>query len=96
MTRMIYCQKLQKEAEGLASPPYPGELGQRIFNHISKEAWQLWLQRQIMFINEYRLSLADPKARKMLATEMEQFLFGNSENLPGGYVPPGQDREQEE
>lgn len=88
MTRIIFCQKLHKEAEGLAVPPYPGELGQRIFLNISKEAWQLWLKRQTMFINEYRLSLADPKARTMLAEEMERFLFSDEDAPPPGYVNP--------
>ncbi len=88
MTRIIQCQKLQKEAEGLDFPPYPGELGKKIFQNISKEAWDQWLARQTMFINEYRLNLADPKARKMLEEEMENFLFGDTDNTPEGYVPP--------
>lgn len=88
MSKTIHCQKLNKEAEALDFPPYPGELGKRIHETISKEAWQLWLGRQTMFINEYRLNLADPKARKMLEEEMESFLFGESDNTPEGYVPP--------
>jgi len=88
MTRLIHCLKLNKEAEALPFPPYPGDLGKRVFESISKEAWELWLKRQTMFINEYRLSLADPKARKMLEEEMENFLFGESENLPQGFTPP--------
>lgn len=88
MTRTIHCQKLNKEAEGLDFPPYPGELGKKIYLHISKEAWQLWLARQTMFINEYRLSMLDPKAREFLATEMEKFLFTGDSNAPAGYVPP--------
>ena len=75
MSRVIYCEKLKKEAEGFAKPPYPGELGQRIFQHISQEAWQLWQQRQIMYINEYRLNMLDPQAHELLAKEMEKFLF---------------------
>lgn len=90
MSRMIFCHKLQKEAEGLATPPYPGELGKKIYLHISAAAWQLWLQRQTMLINEYRLNLADANARKMLATEMEKFLFGDESAPPAGYVPPDQ------
>jgi Fe-S cluster biosynthesis and repair protein YggX len=88
MSRVIFCQKLHKEAEGLPTPPFPNELGQRIFLYISKEAWQLWLKRQTMFINEYRLSLADPKARKMLTEEMERFLFTDEDEPPPGYVNP--------
>jgi len=88
MSKTIHCIKLNKEAEALDFPPYPGELGKRIFESISKEAWQQWLGRQTMFINEYRLNLADPKARKMLEQEMEEFLFGDGGNRPEGYVPP--------
>lgn len=88
MSRTIYCVKLKKEAEGLDFAPYPGDLGQTIFEKISKEAWQLWLKRQTMFINEYRLSLADPEARKFLKTEMEKFLFTDEESAPAGYIPP--------
>ncbi|CAN5232517.1 oxidative damage protection protein [soil metagenome] len=87
MTRIIHCLKLDKEAEGMAAPPYPGELGQRIYSSICKEAWQLWLQRQTMFINEYRLVLTDAKAREFLRQEMEKFLFGGGDELPAGYVP---------
>lgn len=88
MTRIIHCIKLNKEAEGLDYPPYPGAMGERIYQHISKEAWQQWLQRQTMFINEYRLSMLDAKARVFLATEMEKFLLGEGGELPAGYVPP--------
>lgn len=87
MTRMIFCNKLQKEAEGLDFPPYPGELGQKIYQHISKAAWQAWLAHQTMLINEYRLNLLDRKAREFLTKEMEKFLFGNGSEKPSGYVP---------
>lgn len=75
MSRMVECVKLNKMAEGLERPPYPGELGQRVFEHISKEAWQLWLQQQTMLINENRLSLAEPKSRVFLEEQMVKFLF---------------------
>ncbi|AKP74399.1 putative Fe(2+)-trafficking protein [Piscirickettsia salmonis] len=89
MSRTIHCQKLNKNAEGLDRPTYPGELGQRIFDNISKEAWDMWLTHQTMLINEYRLSMIDPKARSMLVEEMEKFLFSNSETeKPGGYTAP--------
>lgn len=88
MTRTVHCVKLDKEAEGLAAPTYPGELGQRIFNNISKQAWQEWLQHQTMLINEYRLTPIEPKARKFLEEEMEKFLFGGGSEKPGEYVPP--------
>ena len=88
MGRMVNCVKLGREAEGLEAPPYPGELGQRIYENVSKEAWQLWLRQQTMLINEHRLSLADPKARKFLEEEMEKFFFGGGSALPGGFVSP--------
>ena len=76
MTRTVQCVKLGREAEGLDRPPYPGELGQRIYDNVSKEAWQAWMQQQTILINEYRLSVADPKARELLEQEMRKFLFG--------------------
>jgi len=87
MTRLIHCTKLQKEAEGLAQPPLPGELGKKIYDHISKEAWQLWLNHQTMLINEYRLSMIDPKSRAFLMEEMDKFLFGSGSETPAGFVP---------
>lgn len=88
MTRMVHCAKLGKEAEGLAAPPYPGELGQRIFEHVSKEAWQLWMRQQTMLINEYRINVIDPKGRAFLEAEMEKFFFGSGSETPAGFVPP--------
>ena len=87
MSRSVYCLKLQKDAPGLIAPPYPGELGQKIFHNISQQAWQQWLSHQTLLINEKRLSLADPIARKFLATEMEKFLFGPGSEKPPGYMP---------
>lgn len=86
--RLVQCKKLHKELEGLATTPYPGELGQRIYNEISQEAWDAWLKRQTMFINEYRFNLTDKEARKFLRTEMEKFLFEDQDNKPAGYVEP--------
>jgi Fe-S cluster biosynthesis and repair protein YggX len=88
MTRMVQCVKLGKEAEGLDYQAYPGELGKRIYEHVSKEAWRLWLNHQTMLINEYRLTPVDPKARKFLEEEMEKFFFGEGAQVPEGYVPP--------
>ena len=88
MSRMIKCVKLGRAAEGLALPPYPGELGKRIFENVSKEAWQMWLKHQTMLINENRISPIDPKARKFLEGEMEKFFFGAGSAPPEGYVPP--------
>lgn len=88
MTRKINCVKLQKEAEGLTTLPYPGELGRRIYEQVSKEAWQAWLKQQTMLINEYRLSTIDPKAREFLAKEMEKYFFGEGSKAPEGFVAP--------
>lgn len=88
MSRSVHCVKLGKEAEGLDRPPYPGELGQKIFDNVSKEAWQQWLKHQTMLINENRLSPIDPKARKFLEEQMEKFFFGEGADMPEGYVPP--------
>jgi len=87
---MVQCVKLGREAEGLATPPYPGELGQRIFEAVSKEAWQQWLRHQTILINEHRISPIDPEARKFLEGEMEKFFFGGGAEMPGGFVAPGQ------
>jgi len=88
MTRMVQCAYLKREAPGLDRPPYPGELGKRIYESISKEAWGRWLQHQTMLINEYRLTPIEPKARKFLEGEMEKFLFGGGSKAPEGYRPP--------
>jgi Fe-S cluster biosynthesis and repair protein YggX len=87
MTRMVNCIKLGKEAEGLDRLTYPGELGQRIFENVSKEAWQAWLQHQTMLINEYRLTPIEPKARQFLEQEMEKFFFGSGSEAPPDYRP---------
>ncbi|HEY5602052.1 MAG TPA: oxidative damage protection protein [Gammaproteobacteria bacterium] len=88
MTRMVQCAKLGKETEGLERPPLPGELGQRIYQSISKEAWQQWLRQQTMLINENRLSMLDPKHRTFLEAQMKKFLFEGDTEMPAGYVPP--------
>lgn len=88
MTRMIQCTYLKKEAEGLTYLPYPGDLGKRIYDNISKEAFEIWKKHQTMLVNENRLNLADQRARQYLARQMEQFLFGGGADKPAGYVPP--------
>ena len=87
MSRMVQCVKLNKEAEGLERPVYPGELGQRIFDNVSKEAWQMWMGHQTMLMNEHRLSPINPQHREFLEQEMEKFFFGEGSELPEGYVP---------
>jgi len=92
MSRSVYCKRLKREAEGLDAPPIPGELGQRVFEEISKTAWQAWLGHQTMLINEHRLAGYDPKAREFLRQQMLAFLFGEGEvQNPEGFVPPGAD-----
>lgn len=88
MARMVKCVKLGKDAEGLDYPTYPGELGKRIFENVSKQAWQTWLGHQTMLMNENRLNPLDPKARKFLEGEMEKYFFGTGSKPPEGYVPP--------
>jgi Fe-S cluster biosynthesis and repair protein YggX len=88
MARTVHCVKLNREAEGLDFPPYPGELGKKIWQSVSKEAWQAWLKHQTMLVNENRLNLADVRARKYLAQQMESYFFGDGGDKPAGYVPP--------
>ena len=88
MGRTVQCVKLGREAEGLEKPPYPGELGKRIYEQVSQEAWKMWLSHQTTLINEYRLTPVDPKARKFLEEEMEKFFFGSGSEKPADYVPP--------
>lgn len=88
MARMVNCIKLQREAEGLDFPPYPGAIGKRLFDSVSKEAWKAWLEHQKMLVNENRLSLADPKARKYLEGQMVAHFFGDGADAAAGYVPP--------
>ncbi|KIO50465.1 oxidative damage protection protein [Nitrosospira sp. NpAV] len=88
MARVVKCIKLGREAEGLDFPPYPGELGKRIADNVSKEAWAGWIKHQTMLVNENRLNLAEIKARKYLAEQMEAYFFGTGAEQPAGYVPP--------
>jgi Fe-S cluster biosynthesis and repair protein YggX len=83
MGAMVNCVKMKRELEGLEKPPYPGDLGQRVFENVSKEGWAEWLKHQTMLLNEYRLSPIDPKARKFLEEQMDKFFFGD-----GGETPP--------
>jgi len=88
MTRTVQCVLLKREAPGLERAPYPGPLGQRIFEQVSKEAWAGWLGHQTMLINENRLTLVDPKARKFLETEMEKYFFGAGSEKPKEFQAP--------
>ncbi len=88
MTRTVQCQYLKKEAPGLPRPPLPGDLGQRIYENISSEAWQKWMAHQTMLINEKRLSPINPEHREYLEGQCEAFLFGGEVDPVAGYVPP--------
>ena len=85
--RTVQCVKFQKELPGLATVPWPGELGQRVFDQVSKEAWKLWEERMKMILNEYRLMPWQKEAQELIAKQMEDFFFGEGAALPPGYVP---------
>lgn len=87
MTRIVHCCKLKQEAEGLLKAPFPGALGERIYNEVSKQAWSMWLSHQTMIINEYRLNLMEAKAREFLKEEMQKYFFGEGSEKPEGYTP---------
>lgn len=87
MSRTVNCVLLGKEAEGLDYAPYPGELGQKIYDSVSKEAWQRWVAHQTMLINEYRLTPIEPEARSFLEKEMDKYFFGEGSAAPKEYVP---------
>ncbi|MBT3309601.1 MAG: oxidative damage protection protein [Gammaproteobacteria bacterium] len=87
MSRLVQCVKLKTEAEGLERPTYPGELGQRIFDNVSAQGWQQWMQQQTMLINENRLNMAEAKSRKFLEQQMEAFFFGGGSEIPVGFTP---------
>jgi Fe-S cluster biosynthesis and repair protein YggX len=86
--RTVKCAKLGQELPGLDEPPWSGDLGQRIYEKVSRQAWQMWVDRLRMIINEYRIFPADPRAQKFIEEQMEQFFFGEQAAPPPGYVPP--------
>jgi len=88
MERIIYCEYYKEDRVGLERLPYPGEIGKKIYESISKEAWQLWLEHQTMLINENRLSMVDPEARRFLNEELQKFFFGEGSTKPKEYIPP--------
>ncbi len=89
MPRTIKCVFFGRDAEGLEKPPYPGELGQRIYENVSRDAWQQWLERSVMIINEYQLNSADPANQGLIEKHMVGFLFREGEygQMPQGYNP---------
>lgn len=90
MTREVECYKLKKTLPGLARAPYPGELGKKIYEQISQDAWKMWISHQTILINEYRLNLSEKTARDFLAKEMEKFLFGEGSEKPTAFSPPSE------
>jgi Fe-S cluster biosynthesis and repair protein YggX len=86
--RKVFCVKFQREMPGLDEPPFDNEMGQRIFENVSKEAWKMWVEQMKMIMNEYRLNLGTPEAQEMLLKQMDQYFFGEGAALPPGYVPP--------
>jgi Fe-S cluster biosynthesis and repair protein YggX len=93
MARVVHCIKLGREMAGLDYLPYPGELGKRIFENVSKEAWMGWIKHQTMLVNELRLNLSDIKARQYLAEQLEAYFFGKGAEQPAGYIPPAKQEE---
>lgn len=89
MAHMVQCVKLGRELPGLERPPYPGELGQRIFDNVSQEAWEMWKRQAVILINHYGLSLMDAQAQKFLREQMEDFFFGAEAAMPEGWTPSG-------
>ncbi|CAH0532587.1 putative Fe(2+)-trafficking protein [Vibrio stylophorae] len=92
MSRIVFCQRLNKEAEGLDFQFYPGDLGKRIFDNISKEAWAEWQKKQTMLINEKKLNMMDPAHRQLLEAEMVKYLFEGHDTVIDGYTPPSDDQ----
>jgi Fe-S cluster biosynthesis and repair protein YggX len=88
MSKIVFCCKLKQEAEGLNKAPFPGSLGEKIFNGVSKQAWDMWLSHQTMLINEYRLNLMEAKSREFLKEEMEKYFFGEGSDIPEGFSEP--------
>jgi len=88
MARMVHCIKLQQELEGLDKPPIKGELGQKVFENVSKQAWRMWLEHSKMIVNEYRLDLVSPQGQKIWMDQMEKYFFGEGSAVPAEYVPP--------
>lgn len=88
--RMVNCVKLRRELPGLPKPPFPGELGKRIFENVSQQAWELWQQQSVILINHYGLNMADKRAQQFLMQQMEDFFFGPDAPMPEGWIPEGE------
>ncbi len=88
--RMVQCAKFGKELPGLDEPPFDSEVGQKIFENVSKQAWEMWAEHLKMVINEYRLNPGTMEGQELILKQMDQFFFGEGAQLPPDYVPPGQ------
>jgi len=88
VVKQLFCIKLNEEAESMKAPPFPGELGNKIYNHVSQKAWNMWIAHQTMLINEYRLNLADPQSRAFLTQELNKYFFGEGSEKPQGFTEP--------
>jgi Fe-S cluster biosynthesis and repair protein YggX len=91
MSRTVHCVKLGREAEGLDKPPLKGEVGQRIFENVSKEGWRMWLEHSKMLINEFRLDVTSEHGQRIWYTEMDKFFFGEGSSAPPDFVPGDKD-----
>ena len=89
MTRMVNCVKIGRELPGMDAAPFPGELGDRIYNTVSQQAWDMWKEHQVLIINHYGLVLADPQARQFLMEQLQEFFFGEDAQMPEGWTPEG-------
>ena len=87
MARLVHCRKLDKDLPGLWFKPFKNDLGQRIYDEISQDAWKMWLEHSKMIMNEFRLNPLDPQSLKIMEEQMEQFFFGEGAKLPENYVP---------
>ncbi|MBI3200427.1 MAG: oxidative damage protection protein [Polyangiaceae bacterium] len=87
MSRMVQCVKLGREAEGLEKPPFKGDLGERVFQTVSKDGWRMWLEHSKMIINEFRLDLTSEQGQRVWMTELERFFYGEGSDLPPEFKP---------
>jgi Fe-S cluster biosynthesis and repair protein YggX len=85
---MVHCVKLKREAEGLEKPPFKGDLGKRVFDTVSQEAWRQWLEHSKMIVNEYRLDLVSPEGQRVWMDQLEKYFYGEGSAAPAEYVPP--------
>ena len=90
MTRLVHCVKFNRELPGLDRPPMPGEMGDRLYENVSKQAWQMWTDHVVILINHYGLNMADPRAQEFINVQLEDYFFGEGAQMPDDWVPEGQ------